>query len=173
MEELIPTELPVEESGPEDKINKVAEGTLNNISPPELERYKISFANYKKDKCSVDGMNGRNAQVATKLIRDIGLHFKNQELFLRSQSSSKIEIKAIVNIPPYHEYYKDLPSEIQDAQEVKEIKYIDIRPNKEADLRIFYYTLSNIFYMLAISCVHENLDHKSHYSQKKKKHFHY
>ncbi len=160
MPEILPTDVPGHSEDREDKISRVAEATLEQIPTPEIEPYNISFSDYKEDKCSVNGMNGNNAQMAIKIVKDIGLNFKNQEHFSR-QVGSKIEIKPVINSSPYDDYYKKLPSEIVDAQEVKEIKYVNTRSGKEADLRIFYYTLSNIFYMLAITAnIHENLDHK-------------
>lgn len=160
MPDNLPTDIPEIDSEGKDKIEEVAEATLADISPPELERFNISFADYKVGKCTVDGMNGRNAQIAIKIVRDIGLDFKSQGYFSSKHSSTKLEIKSVINMPPYDDYYKKLPDEVQDAQEVKEIKYIDTRREKEVDLRIFYYTLANIFYMLAITAsVHENLDH--------------
>lgn len=163
MPDNLPTDLPGTDNENKDKIEQVAEATLADISPPELERFNISFADYKEDKCRVDGMNGNNARIAIKIVRDIGLDFKSQAYFSSKHGSAKLEIKPVFNSAPYDDYYKKLPSEIQDSQEVKEIKYKDTRRDKEVDLRIFYYTLSNIFYMLAITAdVHENLDHSPH-----------
>src|SRR3989344_4961315 len=171
MPDSLPTETP--ETGDErDEIIKVAEATLDQISPPELEPYNISFVNYIKDKCSVNGMDGKNAQMAIKIIKNIGLNFKSQEHFSSEQMGNKLEIKQVFNSSPYDDCYKELPTEIQDSQEVKEIKYKDTRLEKEVDLRIFYYTLSNIFYMLAITAgVHENLDHKPYQHKNKKRHW--
>lgn len=142
----IPTEIPDNEGVVKDEIESVAECTLSQISPPELERFHISFANYKEAKCSVDVMDGRNAQMAMKIVRDIGLDFKSHQHFISKHSNGKLEVKPVYNSPPYDDYYKKLPGEIQDLQEVKEIKYIDTRANKEADLRIFF--LYSIEYIL-------------------------
>lgn len=162
MSDALPTEIPEAENSHEDAVSEVAEATLTQIPPPELERYKISFSDYKEDKCTISGMNGKNAQMAIKIIRDIGLNFKSQDYFSSKQTNQRLEIKPVINSSPYDVYYRGLPDEVQDSEEVKEIKYTDDRPDKEADLRIFYYTLSNIFYMLAITAnVHENLDHKT------------
>ena len=168
----IPTEIPNEEVGGEDKIMRVAENTLADTSPPELERFHISFYNYIEDKCSVDGMDANNAQTAIKMLRDIGLDFKGYDHFIKKHAKSRLEIKVIRNSSPYDDYYRRLPDEIVDGEEVREIKYVDTRPGKEVDLRIFYYTLSNIFYMLAITAEsHENLDHKPFVHKVNKKHY--
>ncbi|MEI7810328.1 MAG: hypothetical protein WCI41_02095 [bacterium] len=169
MPDSLPTGLGEGVSLTEDKITKVAEETLGQFTPPEVEPYSISFVNYKEDKCKIDGMNGNDAKMVVKIIKDIGIHFKSKENFLSKQSCSS-EIKPVMNSSPYDDYYKKLPDEIVDAQEVREIKYKDTRQDKEVDLRIFYYTLSSVFYMLAITAgVHENLDHKPHFFKNNKK----
>lgn len=161
MLDSLPTDIPIGEVVEKDIITEVAEATLAETSPPELKPFYISFTEYKKDKCKVDGMESKNAQVALRIIRDIGLDFISYGDFVSKHGSQRLEIKQVFNEAPYDDYYKKLPAEIQDQQEVKEIKFVDIRPKKEVNLRIFYYSLSNIFYMLAITAnTHENLDHK-------------
>lgn len=157
----IPTDIPEEEGYTEDEITKVAEDTLKDIPPPEMEPYKISFSNYKEDKCTIQGMDGKSAQIVTKIIKHIGLNFKSQDFFSLNKLDSRMQIKQVFNSRPYSEYYKNLPYEIQTGEEVKEIVYDDDRTSNKVNLRIFYYTLSDIFYMLAVTAgVHENLDHK-------------
>lgn len=169
MLESLPTEIPGADDGDIDKISEVAEETLSEISPPELEPFKISFADYKTDKCRVDSMSGNNAQIAIRIVKNIGVDFKSHNDFVAKHGSSRLEVKKVHNISPYDDYYKKLPTEIQDLEEVKEIKYVDTRDGKQADLRIFFYTLSNILYMLAITAdVHENLDHSPHRASRNK-----
>lgn len=161
MQDSLPTEIPGINGTNKDEITEVAEATLAESFPPESEPFKISFADYKIDKCRVDHMDGNNAQVAIRIVKNIGLDFKSHNDFMTRHGSSRLEVKKVYNVSPYDDYYKRLPAEIQDLEEVKEIKYVDTRSDKEADLRIFFYTLSNTLYMLAITAnVHENLDHK-------------
>jgi len=163
---FLPTGIPGAER--DEQISKVAEETLAQISPPEAEPYNISFINYKEDKCRVNEMDGNNARMALKIVRDIGVDFKSHDLFTSKHVGGKLEVKQVFNTPPYDDYYKKLPDEIKDGQEIKEIKYINTKKEKEVDLRIFYYTLSNIFYMLAITAgVHENLNHKPFQNKEK------
>ncbi len=160
MPDSLPTEIPGSGAN-KDKIIEVAEATLAASSPPEIQPFNISFINYKEDKCGVNGIDGRNAQAAIKIVKNIGLDFRGHSLFATKHGGPKMEIKRVSNSAPYDDYYKRLPSEISDFEEVKEIKYVDARVGKQVDLRIFYYALSNIFYMLAITASsHENLDHK-------------
>ncbi len=161
MSDILPTEIPGPVDSDVEKISKAAESIFAQNSPPEIEPFNISFVDYKEDKCKIDGMEGKNAQMALKIVRDIGLNFKSGEHFQSKMASSKLEIKHVSNSSPYDDYYKRLPTEVVDSEEVKEIKYLDTRPEKEVNLRIYYYTLANIFYMLAITAdFHENLDHK-------------
>ncbi|MFA6601929.1 MAG: hypothetical protein WCT02_03665 [Candidatus Paceibacterota bacterium] len=169
MLEPLPTEIP-DRDGRKDIISEVAEETLAGITPPEVEPFDISFTNYKEDKCRVDEMDANNARIALRIVRNIGVGFKSHNYFASHYGGSRLVIKPVYNAAPYDDYYKKLPSEIQDLQEVKEIKYVDSRKGKEADLRIFYYTLSNIFYMLAITAnAHENLDHSSYQNKKNRR----
>jgi hypothetical protein len=170
MLDSLPTEIPHTDGNDKDKITEVAEATLATISPPELEPFNISFVDYKEDKCRVDGMSAKNAQIAIKIVRNIGLDFKSHDHFVSKHGSHKLEVKSVFNSPPYDDYYKKLPSEVVDFQEVKEIKYVDRKHGSEVDLRIFYYSLSNIFYMLAITAdTHENLNHRPPQNNKKRK----
>lgn len=170
MLDTLPTEIPDADGNEKDKITEVAEATLATISPPELEPFHISFVDYKEEKCRVNGMSGNNAQMAIKIVRNIGLDFKSQDHFVSKHGSQKLEVKPVLNSPPYDDYYKKLPAEVADLQEVKEIKYVDTKRGNEVDLRIFYYSLSNIFYMLAITAnTHENLDHAPPRNNKKRR----
>ena len=161
-DQKIPTESSVVKG--EDKIEKVAQTTLSQTTSPEAELYNISFANYKLDKCSIKGIEPWNAQAAIKIVRDIGIDFKGGNF-----ESENYTIKPVMNSRPYDDYYKNLPEEIVGGQEVREIIYEREKNDNQVFLRVFFYTLQNIFYMLAISTVHQNLDHKDPQFKREKK----
>jgi len=146
----IPTGDSVTQS--EDKVAKVAVDTLEKSTPPEGEPFNISFNNYKEEKCCIKGMEGWNAQAAIKIIKDIGIKFNG--------SGFTYTVKSISNGRPYEDFYRGIPDEIIDGQEVKEIVYEKYKKPNQIFLRIFFYTLRNVFFLLAISTVHENLDHR-------------
>ena len=153
------TELPTELQTPriQDGVASAAAITLQETNPPEAEKCHISFANYVEGKCCVNGLSGTNAQGVVSIIKDVGLNFRNH-----GGLQTKFVIKQVLNSPPYDDFYKKLPKEICDGQEVREINYEF--PRKEIFLRIYYYALTDspnpMFYILAISDFHENLDHK-------------
>lgn len=166
MNEELPTGLPEEKVGESGYIDKAAAITFQTTVPPEVERYHISFANYNENKCCVPGLSKENAKSVVNIIKDIGINFKKH-----AGINPRCQISQIVNAPPYQDYYKGLPQEIIDGQEVREIKYEDDR--REVWLRIYYYSIDStpisVFYLIAISDKHENLNHKSP-EQKTKKH---
>lgn len=160
------TELPTElqtEPRKQDNIASAAAITLQETNPPEAEKCLISFANYIEDKCCVGNLKRNNAQGAVSIIKDVGLNFRNH-----GGLQDKFTIKPVHNSPPYGEFYRKLPKEIIEGEEVKEIIYT--HEKKEIDLRIFYYAITDaphpVFYLLAISDVHENLDHRTFESKK-------
>lgn len=143
-----------------DGISKVAIGTLDKSTPPEIRPFDISFSDYKEEKCTLQNINPKSAQATIKIIKDIGIDFKGSSTFQSKYGGARLSIKPVVNSAPYDGFYKKLPSEIIYNQEVKEIVFVDDRKNKEAKVRIFFYVVSKIFYILAIQAdSHENLDH--------------
>jgi Fe-S-cluster formation regulator IscX/YfhJ len=116
---------------------------------PELDPYRISFADYNSGECEIDGLEKQNGAMALKVLRDVGVYFTDEANFSKN-SSNVTEIRNVVNSGVYTQIYKGLEAD----KEVREIK--SIRQKKDVDIRIFFYELESerTFYVLAVRQSH-------------------
>jgi hypothetical protein len=129
---------------------------------PEISPYKISFAEYKSDECQMNGMTGPNAKATLQILRDVGVHYTDEENYW--SNSDGIEIKPIIRDGDYLDLYRGLP----DDSEIKEIKYQ--REKKDIDIRLFFFTLEKerTFYLVATKEQHIDTS-KGNYRTKARK----
>lgn len=132
-----------------------------DVEGPELRAYNISFAQYDRKDCQIDGMDPDNAKGALIILRDVGVHFTSKENFL-GKTKSNVEIKNVARDGEYASLYKGLVDE-----EIREIKYRN--DNKDVDIRVFYYTLESekIFYLVATRHTHLDISKSKNKHNKK------
>lgn len=112
---------------------------------PEAIPFSISFARYNQGECQIDGMNKDNAQATLKVLRDVGVYFKNDDSFQRNRADT--EIKFVIDDGEYADLFKGCRDE-----EIREIKLA--KPDKSIDVRVFFFTIERMFYVIAARATH-------------------
>lgn len=112
---------------------------------PEAVPYSISFARYNKGECQIDGMSKDNAQATLKVLRDVGVYFTNDDSFQKSRADT--EVKFVIDDGEYTDLFKGCREE-----EIREIKLA--KPDKSIDVRVFFFTIERMFYVIAARATH-------------------
>ncbi len=112
---------------------------------PEAVPYSISFARYNKGECQIDGMSKDNAQATLKVLRDVGVYFTNDDSFQRNRVDT--EIKFVIDDGEYADLFRGCREE-----EIREIKLA--KPDKSIDVRVFFFTIERMFYIIAARSTH-------------------
>jgi|SRR3989344_1783425 len=134
---------------PEDELStnpipKTAAEIPQTAEVPEAKPVLISFERYNDDECQLDGMEGKMAKKALRVIRDVGVNIKTENDF--QKHLPKLEVVPIGDNGNYRRLYKGL-ADLPDV-EIKEVK-ID-RDNG----RLFFFLIDRIFHIIAIRGSH-------------------
>ena len=111
---------------------------------PEAKPVLISFERYNRDECQLDGMGGKIAKKALRVVRDVGVNIKTESDF--QKHLPKLEVVPIGNNGDYRKLYKGL-ADLPDV-EIKEIK---VDRDKG---RLFFFLIDRIFHIIAIRGSH-------------------
>ena len=138
---------------PEDKLStnpipRTATEIPQTAEAPEAKPVLISFERYNRNECQLDGMEGKMAKKAMRMVRDVGIHIKSESDF--QKHLPKLEVVSISDNGNYRKLYKGL-TDLPDV-EIKEIK---IDRDKG---RLFFFLIDRIFHIIAIRDSHYEID---------------
>lgn len=111
---------------------------------PEVKPILISFERYNSKECQLDGMEGKMAKKALRIVRDVGVNIKAESDF--KKHLPKLAVVSIENNGDYRKLYKGL-ADLPDV-EIKEAK-IDLDKG-----RLFFFMIDRIFHIVAIRDSH-------------------
>ena len=137
-----------EEGLPESSIPETAVEISQSVEDPEVKPILISFERYNIKECQLDGMKGKMAKKAFRVVRDIGVKIKTESDF--KKHLPKLEVVSIENKGDYRKLYKGL-ADLPDA-EIKEAK-IDLDKG-----RLFFFVIDRIFHIIAMRDSHYDTD---------------
>lgn len=135
--------IPNPEAQPENVLEVLAERPQAEEAP-ETEPLLISFARYNAHECEIDALETRSAKRALRTIRDIGVSIRNQADF--ASQMPLLEVAPIIDDGEYRALYRPL-------RDMPDVQVHEAKIERNA-VRLFFYMVENIFYLLAIRQVH-------------------
>lgn len=138
----------LEDKLPEGPIPEIAAEISQTAEEPEAKPILISFERYNSKECQLDGMNGKMAKKALRIVRDVGVKIKTENDF--KKHLSKLNVVSIGNKGNYRNLYRGL-ADLPDV-EVKEAK-IDMDKG-----RLFFFMIDRIFHIIAMKNSHYDTD---------------